>query len=132
MKSAATAAASSPNSRRLADKRGIGWQYQENQLRFYVTVEDPDLRGMARRAAREEIVQAEHADFSDHTAVEAILESDLRAKSYAPGERLGFSPDFVYRHRPVKPAVSTAVLAQALASMTKRVDDGADKAGYDS
>jgi len=46
--------------------------------------------------------------------------------------RIGFDPDFVYRHRPVKPAVSTAVLAQALASMTKRVDDFADKAGYDS
>jgi len=56
----------------------------------------------------------------------------LRAKSYAPGAWLGFNPDFVYRHRPVKPAASTAVLAQALASMTKRVDDFADKAGYDT
>ena len=118
--------------RRLADKRGIGWQFQESQLRFFVTVEDPDLQGEAQRAAREEIVQAEHTDFFDHTAVEAILGSDLRAKSYAPGAWLGFNPDFVYRHRPVKPAASTAVLAQALASMTKRVDDFADKAGYDT
>ena len=118
--------------RRLADRRGIGWQFQENQLRFFVTVEDPDLQGMAQRAAREKIVQTEHADFFDHTAVEAILGSDLRAKSYPPGAWLGFNPDFVYRHRPVKPAASTAVLAQALASMTRRVDDVADKAGYDS
>jgi hypothetical protein len=117
--------------RRLADERGIGWQFQENQLRFCITVEDPDLRDQAKRAAREVIVEAEHADFFDHSEVEAILGSDLKAKSYAPGEWLGFNPDFVYRHRPVKPAVSTARLAQALASMTARVDDFADKAGYD-
>lgn len=98
--------------RRLADKRGIGWQFQENQLRFYITVENPDLRGEAKRAAREAIVEAEHADFFDHFDVEAILGSDLRARSYAPGQWLGFNPDFVYRHRPVKPAVSTARLAQ--------------------
>jgi hypothetical protein len=55
----------------------------------------------------------------------------LRAKSYAPGAWLGFNPDFVYRHRPVKPAVSRAVLAQALASMTRPVDDFADKARHD-
>jgi hypothetical protein len=77
------------------------------------------------------IVEAEHADFFDHSDAGAILGSDLRAKSYAPGEWLGFNPDFVYRHRPVKRAVSTARLAQALASMTTRVDDFADKAGYD-
>jgi hypothetical protein len=116
----------------LADERGIGWQFQESQLRFFVTVEDPDLQGKAHRAAREKIVETEHAEFFDHAAVEEILGSDLRAKSYAPGAWLGFNPDFVYRHRPVKPAVSTAVLAQALASMTKRVDDFADKAGYDT
>jgi hypothetical protein len=117
--------------RRLAHKRYIGWQFQENQLRFYITVEDPDLQGEVKRAARETIVEAEHADFFDHCDVEAILGSDLRAKSYAPGEWLGFNPDFVYRHRPVKPTVSTARLAQALASMTRRVDDFAAKAGYD-
>jgi hypothetical protein len=119
-------------SRQVAGMRHIGWQFQENQLRFYVTVEDPDLQGKAQRAAREKIVEAEHAGFFDHSAVEAILGSDLRAKSYAPGAWLGFNPDFVYRHRPLRPAVSTALLAQALASMTKRVDDFADKAGYDS
>jgi len=113
--------------RRLAAERGIGWQFQENQLRFYITLEDPGLQGNAQRATREEIVQAEYADFFDHTTIEAILGSDLRSKSYAPGAWLGFNPDFVYRHRPVNPAVSTAVLAQALASMTKRVDDFADK-----
>ena len=114
--------------RRLADKRGIGWQFQESQLRYFITVEDPDLQGKTHRGEREKIVEAEHADFFDHTGVETILGSYLRAKSYAPGTWLGFNPDFVYRHRPVKPAVSTAVLAQALASMTKRVDDFADKA----
>jgi hypothetical protein len=118
--------------RRLANERGIGWQFQENQLRFCITVEHADLHGKAHRAEREKIVEAEHADFFDHNAVEDILGSDLRAKSYAPGAWLGFNPDFVYRHRPVKPAVSTAVLAQALASMTKRVDDFADKAGYET
>jgi hypothetical protein len=118
-------------SRRAAPTRGIGWQFQEGQLRFYVTIEDPGLQGPAQRAAREKIVEAEYADFFDHTDVAAILGPDLRAKSYAPGELLGFNPDFVYRHRPVKPAVSTAVLSQALASMTNRVDDFADRAGYD-
>jgi alkanesulfonate monooxygenase SsuD/methylene tetrahydromethanopterin reductase-like flavin-dependent oxidoreductase (luciferase family) len=55
--------------------------------------------GAARRAAREKIVEAGHADFFDHSVVETILGSDLRAKSYAPGAWLGFNPDFVYRHR---------------------------------
>jgi hypothetical protein len=117
--------------RRLAADRGIGWQFQDGQLRFYITVEDPDLRDGAGRAAREAIVEAEHAGFFDHSDVEAILGPDLRAKDYAPGDWLAFNPDFVYRHRPVKPAVSTARLAQALASMTKRVDDFANNAGYD-
>ena len=117
--------------RRLAHNRGIGWQFQESQLRFCITVEDPDVQGEAGRTAREAIIEAEHADFFDLVDVEDILGSDLRAKSYTPGEWLGFNPDFVYRHRPVKPAVSTARLAQALASMTRRVDDFADKAGYD-
>ena len=35
--------------RRLADNRGIGWQFQESQLRFLITVEDPDLQGKANR-----------------------------------------------------------------------------------
>jgi hypothetical protein len=118
--------------RRLASDRGIGWQFQESQLRFFVTVEDPDLQGKAHRREREKIVEAEHAGFFDHTAVEAILGSALKAKYYAPGAWLGFNPDFVYRHRLVKPAVSTAVLAQVLASMTKQVDDFADEAGYHS
>jgi hypothetical protein len=115
--------------RRLASDRGIGWQFQESQLRFFITVEDPDLQGKAHRREREKIVEAEHADFFDHAAVEAILGSELKAKIYEPGAWLGFNPDFVYRHRPVKPVVSTAVIAQALASMTKRVDDFADKVG---
>jgi len=118
--------------RRLAGQRSIGWQFQENQLRFCITVEDPGLQGEAHRGEREKIVEAEHADFFDHSAVEAILGSGLRAKSYAPGAWLGFNPDFVYRHRPVKPAASTAVLVRALASMTNRVDDFAYNAGYDS
>jgi hypothetical protein len=118
--------------RRLANQRGIGWQFQESQLRFCITVEDQDLQGKAHRAEREKIVEAEHADFFDHTAVEAILGNGLRAKNYAPGAWLGFNPDFVYRHRPVKPAVSTSVLAQVLALMTERVDAFADEAGYDS
>ena len=118
--------------RRLAGQRRIGWQFQENQLRFCITVEDPDLQGQAKRAAREAIVEAEHVGFFDHFDVEAILGPDLRAKSYAPGQWLGFNPDFVYRHRPVKPTVSTARLAQALAAMTRRVDDFADEAAYDT
>jgi hypothetical protein len=117
--------------RRLADKRGIGWQFQENQLRFFINVEEPDLRGEANRAVREAVVEAEHAEFFDHFDVEAILGPDLRPKIYAPGKWLGFNPGFVYRHRPLRPATSTARLAHALASMTKRVDDFADEAGHD-
>lgn len=84
---------------------------------------------MTGRAEREKIVEAEHADFFDHSGLEAILGPDLKARTYAPGEWLGFNPGFVYRHRLAKPTVSTATLAQALASMTRRVDDFADKAG---
>jgi hypothetical protein len=64
--------------RRLADQRGIGWQFQENQLRFCLTVEGPDLQGKAKRAAREAIVEAEQADFFEHSDVEAILGPDRR------------------------------------------------------
>ena len=118
--------------RRLADNRGIGWQFQEDQLRFQITVEDPDLQGKAKRTAREAVVEAEHAGFFDYADIEAILGSDLKTKNYAPGEWLGFNPDFVYRHRPVKRSVSTAKLTEALAAMTRRVDHFADKAGYDT
>jgi hypothetical protein len=118
--------------RELADNRGIGWQFQEDQLRFQITVEDPDLQGEAKRAARAVIVEAEHVDFFDFADIEAILGSDLRAKSYAPGKWLGFNPAFVYRHRPVKRSVSTTKLVEALAAMTRRVDDFADKVGYDA
>lgn len=118
--------------RELAGNRGIGWQFQEDQLRFQITVEDPDLQGAAGRPEREEIVQTEHLGFFDFAGVEAILGSDLKAKNYAPGEWLGFNPAFVYRHRPVKRSISTAKLAEALVAMTRRVDDFADKAGYDT
>lgn len=97
MWSAATVAGIITYWRRLADNRGIGWQFQESQLRFFITVEDPDLQGKTHRGEREKIVEAEHAEFFDHTAVETILGSYLRAKSYAPGAWLGFNPDFVYR-----------------------------------
>lgn len=117
--------------RRLTANRGIGWQFQENQLRFQITVEERDLQGNGKRAAREAIVEAEHVDFFDHADVEAILGSDLKTKNYARGKWLGFNPDFVYRHRPVKAGVSTAKLAEALAAMTRRVDAFADKVGYD-
>lgn len=117
--------------RRLADDRGIGWQFQENQLRFQITIEGKDLQGKTQRGAREAIVEADHLDFFDHADVEAVLGIDLKTKAYAPGKWLGFNPDFVYRHRPVKPTVSTSKLAEALAAMTRRVDDFADEVGYD-
>jgi hypothetical protein len=118
--------------RELADNRGIGWQFQEDQLRFQITVEAPDLQGAAKRAEREEIVKTEHLDFFDFAGIEAILGSDLKTKNYAADEWLGFNPAFVYRHRPVKRSVSTAKLTEALVAMTRRVDDFADKAGYDT
>ena len=111
--------------------RRIGWQFQEDQLRFQITIEDPDLQGKANRT-RGAIVEAEHVGFFDYAGVEAILGSDLKTKNYRPGEWLGFNPNFVYRHRPVKRSVSTARLTEALAAMTGRVDHFADKAGYDT
>jgi hypothetical protein len=118
--------------RRLGNNRGIGWQFQENQLRFQITIEDTALQGKAKRAAREAIVEAEHIDFFDHADVEAVLGADLKARTYAPGKWLGFNPDFVYRHRPVKPTVTTANLAEALAAMTRRVDDFAQRSNTTS
>ncbi|MGE3326381.1 MAG: hypothetical protein AB7N61_13365 [Acidimicrobiia bacterium] len=117
--------------RRLSATRSIGWQFQENQLRLQVTIEDDDLQGGAHRSAREAIVEAEHVDFFDHADVESVLGPELKAKTYAPGKWLGFNPDFVYRHRPVLPSVSTAKLAEALAVMTQRVDAFAHRVGYD-
>jgi hypothetical protein len=116
--------------RRLAENRRVGWQFQENQIRLQITVEDPELQHKGNEAARAAIVEAEHHAFFDHTEVEAILGSELRKKTYTPGQWNHFNPDFVYRHRPVKPSVSTALLAQALAQLTRQVDEYADKSGY--
>jgi hypothetical protein len=112
--------------RRPEANRRIGWQFQSGQLRYQITIEDGHLQGGAHRAAREALVEAEHLDFFDYAEVEGILGKDLRAKTYAPGKWLAFNPDFVYRHRPVKPTISTARLAEALVVMTRRVDHFAD------
>ncbi|MGB3763434.1 MAG: PD-(D/E)XK nuclease family protein [Ornithinimicrobium sp.] len=117
--------------RRLSADRSIGWQFQENQLRFQITVETPELQGKSSRGAREKIVESEHIEFFDHDDLDQILGIDLRPKVYEPGKWLGFNPDFVYRHRPVEPTVSTRKLASALACMTRRVDQFADEIGYD-
>ncbi|WP_132297796.1 hypothetical protein [Kribbella sp. VKM Ac-2568] len=83
--------------RRLADNRGgVGWQFQENQLRLQITVEDPDLQGKGNEAARAAIVEAEHVEYFDHSQVEAILGSELRSKTYTPGQWNHFNPDFAY------------------------------------
>lgn len=116
--------------RRLSLDRRVGWQFQENQLRLQITVEDPNLQGKGHESARAAIVEAEHQDFFDHNGAEAILGTELKPKSYGPGQWLHFNPDFVYRHRPVKPTVSTALLAAALAQLTKRVDEYADRSDH--
>src|SRR5271156_2844628 len=72
----------------LTDDRGIGWQFQEDQLRFQITVEEPDLQGAANRPAREAIVEAKYVGFFDYAGIEAILGSDLKTKNYAPGKWL--------------------------------------------
>lgn len=96
--------------RRLSATRGVGWQFQENQLRLQITIEDDKLQGGMHRSEREAIVEAEYLDFFDHADVEAVLGPELKAKTYAPRKWLGFNPDFVYRHRPVLPSVSTSNL----------------------
>ena len=117
--------------RRLADDRGdVGWQFQENQLRLQITIEDPDLQGKGNEAARAAIVEAEHIEFFDHREVEATLVSELRRKTYTLGQWNHFNPDFVYRHRPVKPTISTALLATALAQLTKQVDEYAERSRF--
>jgi len=78
--------------RRLADTRGIGWQFQEGQLRFYVTIEDPSLQGPAQRAARETIVEAEYADFFDHTDVAAHPRARLEGKELRSRRVARFQP----------------------------------------
>ena len=93
---------------------------------------DEDYRVMAHVVDTDEemIWNDDHSGYRQELH-EQILGSELRTKSYATGKWLGFNPDFVYRHRPVKPSVSTAKLAEALAAMTRRVDDFADRIGYD-
>ncbi|MFP2928240.1 hypothetical protein ACLESO_24180 [Pyxidicoccus sp. 3LG] len=116
--------------RRLASDRKVGWQFQQNQLRFVVTVESGEHTGPGKEAARAAVVESSYLDFFNHTDVAEILKSDLKSKTYQPGQWNHFNPDFVYRHRPVKPSVSTGVLARALASMTSRVDEWAARSGY--
>ncbi|MGQ0844380.1 MAG: hypothetical protein ACT4QF_09610 [Sporichthyaceae bacterium] len=108
--------------RPLPGNRRIGWQFQEGQLRYWIGIGDEHLQGAGARAERERIVEAEHLDFFDHTEIEAILGDQLRPKTYRTTEWLGFNPDFVYRHRPVRPTVTTAALAEALIATTRRVD----------
>lgn len=66
--------------RRLPGARGVGWQFQDGQLRFFVTVEDEGMDGPAQRSARGKIVEAQYTDFFDHSNVAAILGPDLRAR----------------------------------------------------
>lgn len=108
--------------RRVDLHRRIGWQFQEGQLRYFVTVEDPALQGPAHRASREALVERNHLALFDYDDVAASLGEGLREKVYLPGQWLGFNPDFVYRHRPVTTGVTAAQLAEALAIMTTRVD----------
>lgn len=119
--------------RRVAPTRLLGWQYQvsDKQLRYQLQVQDSDLQGGKHIAARAEIAENEYLAFFDHADLEPILGGELRPKTYAPGEWNRFNPDFVYRHRPLMPTVSTAKLADALAAMTRRVDEFADKAEHD-
>jgi hypothetical protein len=78
--------------RRLAGNRRICWQFQEDQLRFQITIEDPDLQGEAGRPAREATVEAEHAGVFNFAGIEAILGSDLKTKNYAPASGSGSTP----------------------------------------
>ena len=110
--------------RRLSHNRGIGWQFQDRQLRYWIKVEDSDLQGPTMRAARQRLVEAEHLAFFDHSDIAAILGSDLR--EYSKPGWLAFNPDFVYRHRPLSPLASTAKLSEALVAMMSRVDCFAD------
>lgn len=108
--------------RRLSPTRRLGWQFQSQSLRYQVTIEDPHLQDEAKRHERERIVEAEHLDFFDFTAIEVILGGALSPKTFAPGSWLGFNPDNVYRNRGVKKSVPTAELAEALAAATRHVD----------
>ena len=119
--------------RRVAPTRMIGWQYQVigKQLRYQLTVEDPELQGEKHVTQRAHIAESEFVEFFDHSDLEAILDQDLLPKTYASGQWNRFNPDFVYRHRPVSASISTAKLAAALVAMTRRVDAFADKAGFD-
>ena len=73
--------------RRLADKRGIGWQFQENQLRFFINVEEPDLRGEANRAVREAVVEAEQTEAGSQSGRSSTVTGARRAhRSRSAGE----------------------------------------------
>ena len=105
---------------RFAPTRRIGWQFQDSQLRFFITIEDEGLHGKGLHDKRVEVVESMYAPFFDHVDVVIVLGDAL--KMYTNTGWLRFDPDFVYRHRPVQKSTSTARLVDALVTMTKRVD----------
>jgi len=105
--------------RRLAVDRGIGRQFQENQLRFQITVEDRDLQGKAKSSAREAIVEAEHADFFDYADIEAILGGRPGDEELRAWEVAGVQP----RLRVPTPARQARRLHREARRVTRRFDE---------
>lgn len=82
--------------------RQLGWQYQGGQMRL-VLITGPTGTSASSRVKREEVADASFASFFDFAAIggAAVLGDYTGTKKW-----LGYSPDFVYRYRPVLPATS--------------------------
>ena len=98
----------------------FGWQYQAGQMRLAVVLADPGGSSWPNRAAREQLVQQQFADFFDFTRIPIPAESlnDYTGKL----AWLGYEPNFVYRYRPIRPGMAYTELADVCTLMTGHVD----------
>jgi hypothetical protein len=111
---------------RLNHHRFVGWQLQGDDLRLVVLFREPSLhgRGQPKKDQRAEAAESQWAEYFDFGALASDVESVL---SPIGGSKVGawnhFDPDFVYRYRRIAPTTSSAELARALASLTKRAEE---------
>lgn len=110
----------------LSKHRSVGWQLQGDDLRLVVLFLEPSLqgRGQLKKDQRAAAAESQWLTYFDFNALPGHVQAVLSATG---GSKTGawshFDPDFVYRYRKVAPTTTSADLARALATLTKRAEE---------
>lgn len=97
--------------------RYFGWQLQSGQFRLVVITGADDPR---KREGREELVEAQHADFF------AFDPDGLGSHLHPYTGRLrwlGYEPNFVYKYQPISPRITWRECADLCAAQSRRTEE---------